>query len=68
MGVLAGAREQLAQIKETDPVGLEARSSESLATDPRAWVDVVLDDEFPLSIFYTSLQQKLDVNALRSAA
>jgi hypothetical protein len=36
--------------------------------DPRAWVDAVLDDEFPLSIFYTSLQQKLDVNALRSAA
>jgi len=36
--------------------------------DPRAWVDAVLDDEFPLSVFYTSLQQKLDVNALRSAA
>ena len=36
--------------------------------DPRAWVDAVLDDEFPLSIFYSSLQGKLDMSALRSAA
>ena len=36
--------------------------------DPRGWVDAVLDDEFPLSIFYSSLQQKLDVAARRRAA
>ena len=28
-------------------------------TQPKAWVDAVLDDEFPLSIFYTSLREKL---------
>ena len=27
--------------------------------DPRAWVDRVLDDEFPLSTFYLALQKKL---------
>ena len=27
--------------------------------DPRAWIDRVLDDEFPLSTFYLSLQKKL---------
>ena len=45
--------------------GAQALTSED---DPRAWVDAVLDDEFPLSIFYSSLQQKLDVAALRRAA
>jgi hypothetical protein len=29
-------------------------------SDPKAWLDVVEEDEFPLSIFYTSLKQKLD--------
>jgi hypothetical protein len=28
--------------------------------DPRGYVDLVLDDEFPLSIFYSSLKAKLD--------
>ncbi len=28
-------------------------------TDPRPYVDLVLDDEFPLSIFYTTLKAKL---------
>jgi len=27
--------------------------------DPRPYVDLVLDDEFPLSIFYSSLKNKL---------
>jgi hypothetical protein len=27
--------------------------------DPRAWIDRVLDDEFPLSTFYLTLQKKL---------
>ena len=27
--------------------------------DPRPYVDLVLDDEFPLSIFYSSLRVKL---------
>jgi hypothetical protein len=27
--------------------------------DPRPYVDLVLDDEFPLSIFYSSLKAKL---------
>jgi hypothetical protein len=31
------------------------------AVDPRPYVDEVLPDEFPLSLFYTSLQQKLAV-------
>jgi len=28
--------------------------------DPRPYVDLVLDDEFPLSIFYSSLKAKLE--------
>jgi hypothetical protein len=27
--------------------------------DPRQYIDLVLDDEFPLSMFYTSLKAKL---------
>ncbi|MEA2409870.1 MAG: hypothetical protein QOC77_431 [Thermoleophilaceae bacterium] len=29
-------------------------------SDPKAWLELVEDDEFPLSIFYTSLQAKLE--------
>jgi len=29
--------------------------------DPRPYIDLVLDDEFPLSMFYSSLKGKLDV-------
>jgi len=29
-------------------------------SDPKAWLDLVDDDEFPLSIFYTSLKGKLE--------
>ena len=29
-------------------------------SDPKAWLELVSDDEFPLSIFYTSLHAKLD--------
>jgi hypothetical protein len=29
-------------------------------SDPKAWIDLVEDDEFPLSIFYSSLKQKLE--------
>jgi hypothetical protein len=36
----------------------EARVSSDEA-DPRAWIDRVLDDEFPLSTFYLTLQKKL---------
>jgi hypothetical protein len=32
-------------------------------SDPKAWLDLVEDDEFPLSIFYTSLKGKLDPEA-----
>jgi hypothetical protein len=35
-----------------------ARAFEELA-DPRPYVDLVLEDEFPLSIFYTTLKNKL---------
>jgi hypothetical protein len=31
--------------------------------DPRPYIDEVLDDEFPLSLFYVSLQQKLAAGA-----
>ncbi len=27
--------------------------------EPRAWIDRVLDDEFPLSMFYETLKKKL---------
>jgi hypothetical protein len=30
-------------------------------SDPKAWLELVADDEFPLSIFYTSLSQKMTV-------
>ncbi|MBA2516343.1 MAG: hypothetical protein H0V22_03360 [Solirubrobacterales bacterium] len=36
--------------------------------DPRPYVDSVLDDEFPLSIFYTSLKRKLEADAQAVAA
>ncbi|MFL5913081.1 MAG: DUF6421 family protein, partial [Gaiellaceae bacterium] len=29
-------------------------------SEPRAWLDLVQDDEFPLSMFYSSLRQKLE--------
>jgi hypothetical protein len=32
-------------------------------SDPKTWIDLVEDDEFPLSIFYTSLKGKLDPEA-----
>jgi hypothetical protein len=32
-------------------------------SDPKAWLDLVQDDEFPLSMFYTQLSGKLDVSA-----
>jgi hypothetical protein len=37
--------------------GRRALADES---DPKAWLELVEDDEFPLSIFYTSLQGKLE--------
>ncbi|HEU4658395.1 MAG TPA: DUF6421 family protein [Capillimicrobium sp.] len=36
--------------------------------DPRPYVDEVLDDEFPLSLFYVSLQQKLAADSQPVAA
>jgi hypothetical protein len=32
--------------------------------DPRPYIDLVADDEFPLSIFYSSLKQKLEVDSV----
>jgi hypothetical protein len=37
-----------------------ARRSLTDTEDPRPYVDLVLDDEFPLSLFYSSLKAKLD--------
>jgi hypothetical protein len=41
-----------------------ARDSRELAdeSDPKAWLSAVNPDEFPLSMFYTQLKQKLDVS------
>jgi hypothetical protein len=36
--------------------------------DPRPYIDLVLDDEFPLSMFYSSLKGKLEVAAPVAAA
>jgi hypothetical protein len=36
--------------------------------DPKRWIDAVQDDEFPLSVFYTSLQQKLEPVVLAGSA
>ena len=33
--------------------------------DPRAWIDRVLNDEFPLSLFYQSLKTKLEPEPAR---
>jgi hypothetical protein len=38
------------------------------AADPRPYIDEVLDDEFPLSLFYVSLQAKLAADADEAAA
>ena len=35
------------------------RTRAARGRDPRQYVDLVLDDEFPLSIFYASLKAKL---------
>ena len=40
-------------------VWTSARRSLDDSVDPRTYIDGVLDDEFPLSIFYTSLKAKL---------
>ena len=32
--------------------------------DPRPYIDMVADDEFPLSMFYSSLKQKLEVDTV----
>ena len=45
------AQRRLAVAREARVVSDEA--------EPRAWIDRVLDDEFPLSTFYLSLQKKL---------
>jgi hypothetical protein len=38
-------------------------------SDPKAWIDLVKPDEFPLSMFYLQLQSKLDsMPALPAAA
>ena len=39
--------------------GRQALASFADVEDPRPYVDEVLDDEFPLSMFYTSLRAKL---------
>jgi hypothetical protein len=36
-------------------------------SDPKAWLDLVCDDEFPLSMFYTQLKSKLDAGPLTGA-
>ena len=36
--------------------------------DPKRWIDAVGDDEFPLSVFYSSLQQKLEPVVLAGSA
>ncbi len=41
----------------------EARSFSDVE-DPRPYIDEVLDDEFPLSMFYSSLKQKLEVDTV----
>jgi hypothetical protein len=42
----------------TAPDGRREMTDES---DPKPWLDAVNPDEFPLSMFYTQLKQKLDV-------
>jgi hypothetical protein len=37
-------------------------------SDPKPWLDLVEADEFPLSMFYVQLQQKLDLTAGPAAA
>jgi len=43
-------------------VGSQWRRESRVVTDeaePRAWTDRVLDDEFPLSMFYETLKKRL---------
>ena len=39
--------------------GVRRRASYSDEAEPRAWIDRVLDDEFPLSMFYEALKKKV---------
>jgi hypothetical protein len=45
--------------------GQRALSDES---DPKAWLELVQDDEFPLSMFYASLKQKMEAELHQAGA
>ena len=50
-----------AYVAPAQRLGLDRRRGASSADDedPRGYIDLVRDDEFPLSIFYASLRDKL---------
>ncbi|MEI6451295.1 MAG: DUF6421 family protein [Actinomycetes bacterium] len=68
----AAAHDLVAELVAPNVASAWTRESRVVSdeAEPRAWIDRVLDDEFPLSTFYLSLQTKLaDIaNAAREPA
>jgi hypothetical protein len=55
------AHEFVSALVEPHPLSVWAQGPQALPLDgePKAMVDVVLPDEFPLNVFYDALQRKL---------
>ena len=63
------AHEFVAGLVEPSPASVWAKGAQALPLDgePKAMVDVVLPDEFPLNVFFDSLQRKLSPTIAETA-
>ena len=59
MGHWLAAHEFVAGLVPPHPASVWARGGDQLPLEPKAAVDAVLDDEFPLNVFYEALRKKL---------
>lgn len=59
LGHWLAAHEFVASLVPPHPGSLWAQGGQALPTENRAAVDAVLDDEFPLNVFYEALRKKL---------
>lgn len=59
LGHWLAAHEFVASLVPPHPGSVWAQGPQALPTEPREAVNAVLDDEFPLSVFYEALRKKL---------
>lgn len=59
LGHWLAAHEFVASLVPPHPASVWAQGGQALPTENRAAVDAVLDDEFPLNVFYEALRKKL---------